>query len=256
MGEAMITALLKQGASQPGDITVADVAEARRETLQSQYGVNVTDDNAKAVDSSDLAVLAVKPQEFSNVASGLAGAFGPETTALTIMAGVPVERVSRELGHAAVARAMPNTAAAVGQAISVWTASEGVSDGGRANVRKLLGSMGTEVFVDDEQYLDMATAVSGSGPGYVFLFLEGFIDAAIAVGLPRSIAEELCVQTLVGSSTLARETGKQPAELRAMVTSKGGTTAAGLQVLEAAKLRDALKDAVAAAHRRAKELSG
>jgi pyrroline-5-carboxylate reductase len=164
--------------------------------------------------------------------------------------------VSKELDHTAVARAMPNTAAAVGQAMSVWTANAGVSDAGRANVARLLGSMGRELFVEDEAYLDMATAVNGSGPGYVFLFLEAFIDAAIDLGLPRDVAEELCIQTLVGSAALARETGKQPAELRAMVTSKGGTTAAGLEVLEDGDLRGIVKRAVAAARNRAKELGG
>ena len=235
---------------------MSDVAEARRDALSEQYGVGVTDDNAAAAGGNDLVVLAVKPQEFSNVAAGLRGAFGANATALSIMAGVPIERVSHELDHAAVARAMPNTAAAVGQAISVWTASAGVSEQGRAHVATLLGALGRELFVEDEAYLDMATAVNGSGPGYIFLFLEAFIDAAIDLGLPRDVAEELCIQTLVGSATLARETGKQPAELRAMVTSKGGTTAAGLQVLEDAGLRDAVKRAVAAARARAQELAG
>ena len=256
MGEAMIAALLKQSIASPQEITVSDIAPARRETLQSQYGIAVTDDNQAAASDKPLVVLAVKPQEFSNVAQGLRGAIAPDSTALTIMAGVPIERVSRELDHPAVARAMPNTAAAVGQAMSVWAAASGVSEQGRANVRRLLGAMGRELFVEDESYLDMATAVNGSGPGYVFLFLEAFIDAAIAVGLPRDVAEELCLQTLVGSAALARDTGKQPAELRAMVTSKGGTTAAGLQVLEDADLRGAIKRAVAAARERAKELGG
>ncbi len=256
MGEAMIAALLKQGVALASDIVVSDVVLLRRTALSAQYGVRVTDNNTDAVLDTDLAVLAVKPQEFSNVASSLRGAFAADCTALTIMAGVPIERVSRELGHAAVARAMPNTAAAVGQSISVWAASAVVSDDGRANVRTLLGSMGRELFVEDESYLDMATAVNGSGPGYVFLFLEAFIDAAIAVGLPSDVATDLCIQTLVGSAALARETGKQPAELRAMVTSKGGTTAAGIQVLEDADLRGAVKRAIATARDRAKELGG
>jgi pyrroline-5-carboxylate reductase len=256
MGEAMIAALIKQGIAKPQDITVSDVAEARRTLLNQQYGVAVTDDNRVAAQGKDLVVLAVKPQEFSNVAAGLQGAFGADATVLTIMAGMPLERVGRELSHAAVARAMPNTAAAVGQAISVWGANAGVSEGGRANVARLLGAMGREVRVDDESYLDMATAVNGSGPGYVFLFLEAFIDAAIAVGLPRDVAEELCIQTLVGSAALARDTGKQPSELRAMVTSKGGTTAAGLQVLEDGDLRGLVRKAIAAARDRAKELGG
>jgi pyrroline-5-carboxylate reductase len=256
MGEAMIAALVKQGIATPQDITVSDVAEARRTLLNQQYGVAVTDDNRVAAQHKDLLVLAVKPQEFSNVAAGLRGAFGRPTTVLTIMAGVPIERVSRELDHSGVARAMPNTAAAVGQAMSVWAAGAGVSDAGCAHVARLLGAMGREMRVDDEVYLDMSTAVNGSGPGYIFLFLEAFIDAAIDLGLPRDVAEELCVQTLVGSAALARDTGKQPAELRAMVTSKGGTTAAGLQVLEDGDLRGVVKRAVAAARDRAKELGG
>jgi pyrroline-5-carboxylate reductase len=256
MGEAMITALLKERIAAAGDIVVSDVAEGRREALASRFGVAVTDDNAGAITHRELIVLAVKPQEFSNVAGGLRGKLAASSTALTIMAGMPIERVSRELEHGGVARAMPNTAAAVGQAISVWTASAAVSQEGRANVQRLLGAMGRELFVEDEAYLDMVTAVSGSGPGYVFLFLEAFIDAAEAVGLPRNVAEELCLQTLAGSAALARETGRQPAELRAMVTSKGGTTAAGLQVLEDAGLRGALRDAIRAAYDRAKELAG
>jgi pyrroline-5-carboxylate reductase len=256
MGEAMVSALLKQGLATPQDITVSDVASARRETLKSQYGIGVTDDNAQAANGAELVVLAVKPQEFANVATGLRGAATAGQTVLSIMAGVPIAKISGELGHEAVVRAMPNTAAFVGQAMSVWTASAGVSEAGRAAVAGLLGAMGRELEVHDEKYLDMVTAVSGSGPGYVFLFLEAFIDAAVGIGLPREVAEEICIQTLVGSAALARDTGKQPAELRAMVTSKGGTTAAGLQVLEDGDLRGVVKRAVAAARERAKELGG
>jgi len=256
MGEAMIGALLKQGVAKPQDITVSDVAEVRREALKSQYGVRVSEDNASAASGADLVVFAVKPQEFSNVASGLRGKLDAKQTVLTIMAGVPLERVSRELEHQAVARAMPNTAALIGQAMTVWMASPAVSGEGRQAAVRLLGAMGRELEVHDEKYLDMATAVSGSGPGFVFLFLEALIDAAVAVGLEREVAEEMCVQTLLGSAVLARETGKQPAELRAMVTSKGGTTAAGLEVLDDADLRGSITQAVRAAYERAKELGG
>lgn len=256
MGEALISAALKRSLAKPGDVTVSDVLEARREQLASRYGIRTAGDNAEAARGAALVVLAIKPQEFSGVAAGLKGKLEATQTVLSIMAGVPVARVAGELGHAAVVRAMPNTAAFVGQAITVWMPGAGVSEAAREAAATLLRALGREVQVADEQYLDMATAVSGSGPGYIFLFLEAFIDAAVHIGLPPELAHELAVQTLAGSATLARELGKQPAELRAMVTSKGGTTAAGLQVLEDAGLRRAIIDAVEAAYKRAKELSG
>jgi pyrroline-5-carboxylate reductase len=256
MGEAMIAAALKRGVVKSSDVVVSDVAESRREALSRTHGVAVTGSNTEAVRNRSLIVLAVKPQEFANVAGGLSDAIERETTVLSIMAGVPIDRVRRELRHDAVARAMPNTAAAVGQAVSVWKASDDVSQEGRETVAALLGAMGKEIEVTDEAYLDMATAVSGSGPGYIFFLLESFIDAAVDVGLPRGLAEDLCVQTLLGSARLASETGKQPQELRAMVTSKGGTTAAGIDVFEGAGVRGTFQQAVAAARQRAKELAG
>jgi pyrroline-5-carboxylate reductase len=256
MGEAIVGALLRDGMAQPSDVTVSDIAEPRRQHLQQQYGVAVTAENAEAAKGAELLVLGVKPQDFSNVAAGLRGRLDASQTVLTIMAGVPLRRVAEELGHPAVVRAMPNTAAFTGQAMSVWTASEAVPAAGREAALRLLRALGREIEVSDEQYLDMATAVNGSGPGFIFLFLEALIDAAVQIGLPREMAEELAVQTLLGSATLARQLDKSAAELRGMVTSKGGTTAAGLQVLEEAGLHDAVAGAVAAAYRRAQELSG
>ena len=254
MGEALVSALLKESVAQAGDVTVSDIAQARRETLASQYGVAVTAKSVEAAQGADLVVLAVKPQEFPAVAAELRGTLDGGQTVLTIMAGVPVKRVVEELGHEAVVRVMPNTAAFVGQAMSVWIATPAVSDAGREAAVRLLGALGREMRVSDEKYLDMATAVSGSGPGYVFLFLEAFIDAAVHIGLRREQAQELALQTMFGAVCLARETGQHPAELRNMVTSPGGTTAAGLQVLEEAGLRAAVIDAVEAAYERAKEL--
>jgi pyrroline-5-carboxylate reductase len=255
MGEAIVSAVLKQGLAKPGDITVSDVADARRTYLSAEYGIATTVDNATAASAAELLVLAVKPQEFSNVAAGLRGKLSAKQTIVSIMAGVPIRRIDEALGHDAVARAMPNTAAFVGQAMSVWIAAPGVAESARAAIASVLQAMGREFRVDDEQYLDMATAVNGSGPGFVFLFLEALIDAAVHLGIPRKMAEELSVQTLLGSAVLARETGKPAAELRAMVTSKGGTTAAGLQVLEDAGIRATISEAIAAAHKRAQELS-
>ncbi len=255
MGEAFLAALLKEGLVQAGDVTVSDVAEARREHLSSRYGVAVTDASADAAKEAGVVVLAVKPQDFPAVAEDLRGTLDGGQTVLTVMAGVPVARVVDELGHDAVVRVMSNTPAFVGEAMSVWLAGETVTAESRELVARLLGALGREVQVSDEKYLDMATALSGSGPGFVFLVLEALIDGAVHVGMRRDLAETLAVQTLLGSASLARELGKHPAALRNMVTSPGGTTAAGLQVLEDAGLRGAIIDAVEAAYERARELS-
>ena len=254
MGEALVSGLLANGVAEAKDVTVSDIAQERRDLLASRHGVSVVSEAAEAARGAELLVLAVKPQEFSTVADGLRSTLNGSQTVLTIMAGVPIAKVSAALRHEAVARAMPNAAASVGEAMTVWTATAAVSDTGREAVARLLGALGQAVYVDEERYLDMATAVSGSGPGFAFLYLEAFIDAAVNIGLRRELAEELAVQTLVGSAALARETGKHPAELRSMVTSPGGTTAAGLQVLEESGLRGAVIAAVEAAYERAKEL--
>lgn len=255
MGEALISALLKDGFVESGDVTVSDVVKARREQLASTYGVAVTERNAEAAEGADVLVLAVKPQEFPNIAGELKGRLADGQTVLTIMAGVPIESIADALAHAAVVRVMPNTAASVGEAMSVWTASEAVSQDAQDAVARMLRTLGREVRVSDEKYIDMATALNGSGPGFIFLVLEALIDGGVHVGLPREQAQELSIQTLFGSAVLARDSGKPPAELRKMVTSKGGTTAAGLKVLEEAGLRDAIIGAVEAAYERAKELS-
>ncbi len=256
MGEALVSAILRDSLAAAADVTVSDVAEGRREHLSERYGVAVTASNSEAVQAADLVVLAVKPQEFDGVAQELRGKLLAGQTVLSIMASVPVERITHGLAHKAVARAMPNTAAFVGEAVTAWLATADTSEAGRDAVSKLLDALGRQLQVGDEKYLDMATALSGSGPGFVFLFLEALIDAGVHIGLRREAATELAVQTLFGAAALAREMGKHPAELRNMVTSPGGTTAAGLQVLEEAGLRGTLIDAVEAAHERAKELGG
>ncbi|MCH8949970.1 MAG: pyrroline-5-carboxylate reductase [Chloroflexi bacterium] len=254
MGEALAAAFLKEGLVAAGDVTISDVAESRRSHLSSAYGVSVTDQNSEAAAGADVVVLAVKPQEFANVAAGLRGALSEGQTLLSIMAGVSIERIVEETGHRAVVRVMPNTAAFVAEAMSVWTASSAVADEAKRGIAGLLDAMGRELEVSDESYLDMATAVSGSGPGFVFYFLEGLIDGALEVGFDREQAEALAVQTLYGAACLARESDKDAGALREMVTSKGGTTAAGLQKLDDAGVRDAMISAVVAAHERAKEL--
>ena len=254
MGEALVSAFLKAGAVQPGDVVVSDVAEGRRKQLSADYAVRATADNAEAVSDADVIVLAVKPQEFPKVAAPLKGTLDSSQTVLSIMAGVSIERIGSELGHDAIVRVMPNTAAFVAEAMSVWTASSAVSDEAKRSIAGLLATMGREMEVADDSYVDMATAVNGSGPGFVFYFLEALIDGALEVGFEREQAQALAVQTLYGAACLARESDKDAGTLREMVTSKGGTTAAGLQKLDDAGVRDAMISAVVAAHERAKEL--
>ncbi len=254
MGEALVSAFLKANAIQASDVIVSDVAEARREQLASEYGIAVTGDNGEAVANADIVVLAVKPQEFAKVAAPLKGTLAGNATVLSIMAGVSIDRIATGLGHDAIIRVMPNTAAFVAEAMSVWTASSAVDDRTKSIIAVLLATLGREMEVSDEAQVDMATAVNGSGPGFVFYFLEGLIDGAQKVGFAREQAEVLAVQTLYGSALLARESDKDAEALREMVTSKGGTTAAGLEALDEAGVRGVIASAVVAAHERAKEL--
>jgi pyrroline-5-carboxylate reductase len=149
---------------------------------------------------------------------------------------------------------MPNTPAQIGEGMSVWTATAGVTEQQRAWAGSILGAMGKEVYVDDEKYIDMATAISGSGPAYFFLMVEALVNAAVGIGLPREKALEMVLQTMLGSGHLIQRSGKEPAELRRMVTSPGGTTAQALLQLEKGKFTALIKQAVKAAYKRAKEL--
>lgn len=254
MGEAMLGAMLKKGVLAPGDIFVAEINDDRCSMVRATYGVRTTTNMAEVVAPSDVVVFAVKPQEFDSTAHHLEGTFRREQTIVSIMAGVPIERIARRLSHSAIARVMPNTPAAIGEAISVWTATPEVDGTAREQVSAILGAMGLEIHVDDEKYLDMATALSGSGPGFVYLLLEAFIDAGVHVGFKREVAEALALQTFIGASKYAEATGKHAAALRNEVTSPGGTTAAGLQILESAGVRGAIIDAIEAAYERSREL--
>jgi pyrroline-5-carboxylate reductase len=254
MGEAMLGATISRGIVQAGDIAVAEINEERCASVHGKYGVRATADALNAVDGADVVILAVKPQEFDAAAHVLGGKLHREQTVMSIMAGVPTERIARALTHAGIARVMPSTPAAVGEAMSVWTATPEVDEATRAQIASVLQAMGREVYVDDEKYLDMATALSGSGPGFVFLLMEAFVDAGVHIGFKRNVAEMLALQTFIGSAKYAEATGKHFAQLRNEVTSPAGTTAAGLIALEGAGVRGAIIDAIEAAYERSKEL--
>ncbi|MEO6397043.1 MAG: pyrroline-5-carboxylate reductase [Tepidiformaceae bacterium] len=252
MGEAILSATLDAGLLQPADVTVCELVEARRAALSTQYGVSVTAEVAACVTQADVAILSIKPQDLQSVRAKLPA----DALLVSIMAGVRVATLQRELGHDRIVRVMPNTPVAVKAGMSVWTATPAVSAQQREFTRGLLAAIGREMYVEDEKKLDMATAVSGSGPGYIFLFIEAMIDGAVGIGLTRAQATEMVLQTVYGSAIYAQESERGPAELRGMVTSPAGTTAAGLFELEKASVRAAIIESIRAAHQRAIELGG
>ena len=255
MGEAIISAVLRHKLVSANEVTVAERVPGRLEVLRSSHGVNGTPDAAGAVDA-DYIVLAVKPQEFGKAAASIAGKLPPASTAISIMAGIPISRLTADIKHKAIVRSAPNTPAQVGAGMTVWTATKEVGETAQADVAAILDAMGRQAFVSDERYVDMAMAVSASGPGFVLLLIEATIDGAVHIGVPRDLATEMVLQTFVGTARLAQETGRHPADLKNMVTSPGGTTTEGLQALESAGVRAALIEAVSAAYNKSKALGG
>jgi pyrroline-5-carboxylate reductase len=253
MAEAMIAGLLRQKLAKPEDLTASGPREERLNELAKKYRIRTTTDNASAASSADLVVLSVKPQRLSEVMKGL-HKIPPEALVLSIVAGASIQKISRTLKHQAVVRSMPNTPGQIGEGITVWVASARTSDEQRGMAQKILGALGEQVFVEDEGYLDMATALSGSGPAYVFLFTEALIDAGVHMGFPRRIAEQLVLQTIKGSVAYYHYAERHPATLRNQVTSPGGTSAEALYYLEKAGFRTALSRAIWAAYQRSLEL--
>ena len=256
MGEAMLSAILQKGVSPPQAISVSDIDEVRCQHLGQKYSVAVMSDNRLAIDRAQVVVLAIKPQNLTEVMAELGGRFKPTQLVLSIIAGTTIQTLSSGLGHSCLVRAMPNTPAQIAEGISVWTATAGVTEQQKGWAGSILGAMGKEIYVDDEQYIDMATAVSGSGPAYFFLFVEALVEAAVHIGLPRDVAQELVLQTMLGSGHLIQGSGRQPSELRRMVTSPGGTTAEALLELEKGGFSNLIKRAVNAAYDKAKRLGG
>ena len=251
MAEAILGGMLDAGVADAGDITIGEPVAARRDYLAERYGVGVTDANRAAVNGADLIALAVKPQDLPKVYADIGGQFSTgNQSAVSIVAGTRINALSKGLNMVNVIRAMPNTPAQIGQGMTMWTCTDGVSQAHRDTAASILSTIGDAIYVDDEKYLDMATALSASGPAYVFLIVEALIDAGVYVGLPRDTARRLALQTVKGSVALMLQTGQHPAQLKDMVTSPGGTTAEGLQALERAGTPAAIVDAVNAAYQK------
>ncbi len=253
MAEAMIAGLIRQKLAKPEDLSASGPRDERGNELKKKYGIRPFTDNNQAIHAADVVVLSVKPQRLTSVMKSLKG-IRAEALVLSIVAGASLKKISSGLKHNAVVRSMPNTPAHIGRGITVWTASSSVTNSQKEAARAVLSALGEEIFVEDESYLDMATALSGTGPAYVFLFMEAMIDAGVHMGFPRRIAEQLVVQTLRGSVEYYQKIEHHPASLRNQVTSPGGTSAEALYYLEKAGFRTAISRAIWAAYQRSLEL--
>jgi pyrroline-5-carboxylate reductase len=226
------------------------------EKLAGRYQVATTQSNREAVKDRDVVVLSIKPQNLAGVGAELQGHVPADALILSIIAGAPIRNISRKFHHYRVVRVMPNTPARVGKGMSVWTSTEEVSENQKKYAQAILAALGEEIFVENEDYLDMATALSGTGPAYVFMFMEAMIDAGVHMGFSRRVSEQLVYQTIEGSVAFARDSKRHPAELRNMVTSPGGTTADALYQMEKGAFRTVLSKAIWAAYQKSRKLGG
>jgi pyrroline-5-carboxylate reductase len=254
MGEAMMAGLVDRRLIDAARVVCSHPRAERRDALVAAHGVGVTADNAAAASTADIVLLAVKPQMLAPVLAELRGTLREDQLVVSVIAGASTHALATNLQHPAVVRTMPNTPAQIGQGVTVWFATDSVDERGRARVRAMLSALGREFEVHDERQVAMATAVSGTGPTYVFLFIEALTDAAVHLGFPRHVARELVLDTMSGSAEFALRSGRHVAELRDMVTSPGGTSAEALYELEKGRLRTVVSDAVWAAFERTLQL--
>lgn len=254
MAEAMVRGLLDRHLVPPSHVLVTGPRRERRAELTKTYGVKALASNAEAAAEAHVIVLSVKPQVLGTVMRELRGKLDEDKLVISIVAGATLRSLRDGLDHAAIVRAMPNTPAQVGMGVTAWTSTTAVDVEQRDRAKAILGALGEELMVDDENLVDMATALSGTGPTYVFLLMEALVDAGVHLGFSRRVAEELVLRTVEGSALFARKSGRHLAELRNMVTSPGGTSAAAIYQLEKGALRTVLSKAVYAAYQRTREL--
>ena len=256
MAEAIISGILAAELAASSDICIGEPSEVRRDHLEQTYSVRTTSGNLEAIEGSSLTVLAVKPQTLPYIYAELNGNLAQDNTVLSIVAGATISRLTSGLGHAPIIRVMPNTPGQIRAGMTMWMASDAVPQETVEATRQIVQTLGEEIYTEDEKMIDMATALSASGPAYVFLFIESLIDAGVYLGLSRDVSWQLAVQTVLGSTQLVRETGIHPAELKDMVTSPGGTTIEALRAFEDGGFRALVFSAVSAAYEKSKALGG
>jgi len=254
MAEAIVRGMIERAGVSPDQIRMSGPRQKRLDDLSKAYSVSTTTDNHESVQGADVIVIAVKPQTLNGALKDLKGAIADKALVLSIVAGATLDNLSEKLNHNSVVRAMPNTPAQIGKGITVWTATATVTEEQLGQAKQILGALGDDIFVDEEDYLDMATALSGTGPAYVYLFMEALVDAGVHLGFPRRIAEQLVLQTIQGSVAFYSQSPLHLARLRNQVTSPGGTSAAALYYLEKAGFRTAISRAIWAAYERSTQL--
>ena len=254
MAEAMIKGILNKDLTDSRRIIASGPRPERGRELEERYGVRSTTDNQEAAQAGDIVVLSIKPQVLPLVLDELRGLVRSQQVVFSIVAGARIETIAQGLQHRAIVRVMPNTPAQIGEGMSVWTATPEVTEEQRAQARAILEALGKEIYVEDEDALDMATAVSGTGPTYVFLMMEALVEAAVHLGFSRRVARKLVIQTVLGSVLFAGESGRHLAELRNMVTSPGGTSAEAIYQLEKGGLRTIISKGVWAAYQKSRLL--
>jgi pyrroline-5-carboxylate reductase len=255
MGEALLSRLIAQKLYSPDEVLVSDPVPQRRDFLAQQYGVLVTDDNRAVAAATEVLLLAIKPQVFDVVVANLGARLGVESgqVVISILAGVPLSQLESAFPEQPVIRAMPNTPATVGAGITAIAKGSHTTAQHLEQARTIFQAVGEVVDVS-ETLMDAVTGLSGSGPAYVAIMIEALADGGVAAGLPRAIASSLALQTVLGTSQLLQASGMHPAELKDRVTSPGGTTIAGVSVLERSGFRSALIEAVVAAYKRSQQL--
>lgn len=255
MATALIKGLLAAGSYRPAQLCVSEIDTAKRATLRRRFGITTIADNAALVRLAKVVVVAVKPQVIDAVLRDVQAVVTPEKLFLSIAAGIPTNRLQAILGRGVrVLRAMPNTPALLGRGMSVLVRGRYATAADERIGLRVLRGVGQVVAVQEEKLLDAVTGLSGSGPAYVYRFAEGMMAGGVAAGLTARLAVQLTLQTISGAAAMLEETGQPPEALRAMVSSPGGTTLAGLGELERRGFKDAVAAAVIAATRRAEEL--
>jgi len=257
MAEAMLAGIIRKKLTDPANILISGPIIDRNKELEDKYGVQPFTENKKAAALADIVILSVKPQRLEKVLEGLQGSIKKNSLVLSIIAGASINKISRLLKHDKVVRSMPNTPAQIGEGITVWCSSSEVDETQKNITQEILGAFGQEIFVEEEEYLDKATALSGTGPAYVYLFMEAMVDAGVHLGFSRRIAEKLVTETLRGSVDYYDKNGLESrhlASMRNQVTSPGGTSAEAIYYLEKAGFRTAISRAVWAAYQRSREL--
>jgi pyrroline-5-carboxylate reductase len=254
IGSAIARGVIRAGLVATDQVIASDISEPLRQSLAQELGIKVTPHNAEVCDFADSVILAVKPQIVDAVTKDVAKKLGKAKLLISVAAGVPLSRIEGNLAQGArVVRVMPNIPCVVGAGASAYSGGAHATARDLETVGLILNSFGIGLAVE-EKYLDAVTGLSGSGPAYVFLFIEALADGGVQVGLSREVALKLALQTVYGSARMALESARHPAELKDEVTSPGGTTIAGLYALEQKGFRGAVMDAIVNATKRSQEL--